>query len=112
MIYVVHYSEPDTWNILECIEIYRTMILKYVLSKMKEKTRHKTNQNHPLFSSTRCDSSFHFSREDGRGSGAGTRGTSQFFFWDETCEILLSFVSVFFLEAFFLQQKQQSTVLF
>lgn len=60
LIYVVHYSEPDTWNILECIEIYRTMILKYVLSKMKEKPRHKTNQNHPLFSSTRCDGrSFH-----------------------------------------------------
>lgn len=108
LIYVVHYSEPDTWNILECIEIYRTMILKYVLSKMKEKTRHKTNQNHPLFSSTRCDSSFHFSREDGRGSGAGTRGTSEFFFGRR--HVLLSFVSVFFLKAFFYNKNnsQQS----
>lgn len=98
LIYVVHYSEP--WY-MEYIGMYwNTSNYDIEICSFKNETikpRHKTNQIHPLFSSTRCDGrSFHFSREDGCGSGAGTRGTSQFFCWDETWEILRGFVSVFF----------------
>lgn len=52
------------------------------------------------------------SREDGCGSGAGTRGASQFFLGMRHGRFSLVFCQCFFLKAFFLQQKQQSTVLF
>lgn len=61
LIYVVHYSEP--WY-MEYIGMYWSISNYDVeICSFKNETikpRHKTNQNHPLFSSTRCDgSSFH-----------------------------------------------------
>ena len=95
------------WNVLKYIELwYWNMFFQKWNHQTKTQNQSKLSI---IFIDTLWWPQFSWiSREDGCGSGAGTRGASQFFFWEETCEILLSFVAVFFSWSIFFCNKNNS----